>query len=344
VRMMKPKEPNIPTRLPTDWHRLHGDALAGRRVLVTGGAGFIGSHLAAALLELGVRVIIYDDLSAGTVGNLRACAAAEFVEGSVTDADRLTSVVRDCDIVFHLAAIGSVPRSLEQPRRYHDVNVGGTLNLLEAARQGGVRRVVFAASSSAYGDNPVPWHEGMPPLPRSPYAATKVAGEALMRAYSASFGMDTVCLRYFNIFGPRQNAASAYAAVIAAFAQAAVRGERPVIYGDGLQARDFTYVDNAVHANLLAARHAGPPLAGRVLNVGCGASTSINHLAERIPNVIAPEHRPARHGDVAESVADLARIRATLNYTPIVPFDQGLAHTLAWYREMTSARPGVRAA
>src|SRR3954468_12865511 len=175
----------------TDWRGLHGNDLDGCRALVTGGAGFIGSHLAVALNELGCRVVVFDDLSAGSVENLRSCGQVEFIEGSIVDATAVAAGVRGCRYVFHQAAIGSVPRSLEEPRRYHEVNVGGTLNVLEAARHAGVERVIFAAGSSAYGGNAVPWREEMAVLPRSPYAATKVAGECLMRAYSASFGLDT---------------------------------------------------------------------------------------------------------------------------------------------------------
>jgi nucleoside-diphosphate-sugar epimerase len=334
--------------LKTDWRRLHGDALAGRRALITGGAGFIGSHLAEALVELDAQVVAFDDLSAGSTANLRPVPSVEFVEGSIVDSDALVESTRGCCYVFHLAAIGSVPRSLEEPRRYQEVNVGGTLNVLEAARQAGVERVIFAASSSAYGSNPVPWSEAMPVLPRSPYAATKVAGECLMRAYSASYGLDTASLRYFNIFGPRQNPASAYAAVIAAFAREIVAGRRPVIYGDGEQARDFTFVHNAVHANLLAATRR-EPLRGEVFNVGCGASVSVNLLARRMGEIltgrpVAPEYREARRGDVMHSVADLTKCRATLSYEPVVSFEAGLEQTVQWYRQRLTENPAVRAA
>src|SRR4051812_1588241 len=237
--------------LSIDWRRLHGDYFQGARVLITGGAGFIGSHLAESLAALGASVVVLDDLSGGSCENLESFGPVEFIEGSITDPSTLAGCVRGSQYVFHLAAMGSVPRSVEEPRLYHDVNTTGTLNVLEAARAAGVKRVVFAASSSAYGENPVPWMETMPPLPRSPYAATKVAGEALLSAYSANYGPDTASLRYFNIFGPRQNANSAYAAVIAAFAKALRAGQRPVIYGDGEQSRDFTFVANVVHANLL---------------------------------------------------------------------------------------------
>ena len=334
----------------TDWNSLHGDAFRGRRVLVTGGAGFIGSHLCEALTTLGADVVAYDDLS-GTDGrwdNLDPFFVGQKVRDTLLNASALREAAAGCDLIFHQAAMGSVPRSVELPRQYHEVNVTGTLNVLEAARDAGVRRVMFAASSSAYGDTPtLPKVESMPPLPRSPYAATKVAGEALLRAYAISYGtpgpgpgrdqelgvgLDTFSTRYFNIFGPRQNANSAYAAVIAAFAAALRRGERPVIYGDGEQSRDFTHVHNAVHANLLAARHPGR-LDGEVCNIACGQRITVNQLAETMARALGrpdldPEHRPERAGDVKHSLADLTLARDTLGYRPIVDFETGLRATL----------------
>jgi UDP-glucose 4-epimerase len=319
-----------------DWRKLHGDSFRGARVLVTGGAGFIGSHLTEVLALLGASVVVIDDLSGGSKENLKGMQNVTLVEGSILDRKVLAECMRGSRYVFHQAALGSVPRSVEEPRLYHDVNTTGTLNVLDTAREAGVRRVMFAASSSAYGDNPVPWVETMPVLPRSPYAATKVAGEALFRAYSASYGLDTACLRYFNIFGPRQNANSAYAAVIAAFAKALLGGTRPVIYGDGEQSRDFTFVHNAVHANLLAARHPSS-LGGEVLNVGCGARISVNLLADLMAKMLdrrdlAPVHETERAGDLKHSFADLARTRAVLGYEPIADFEGGLTRTVQWYR------------
>jgi UDP-glucose 4-epimerase len=317
------------------WRDLHGEAFNGARVLITGGAGFIGSHLAEALVTLGASVAVIDDLSGGDRENLESFGPVDFFEGSILDRDLLEGCTSGCRYVFHLAALGSVPRSVREPRLYHEVNVTGTLNVLEAARAAGVARVMFAASSSAYGDNPVPWIESMPSLPKSPYAATKVAGEALMRAWSGSYGVDTAPLRYFNIFGPRQNANSAYAAVIAAFAKAVLGGRRPVIFGDGEQSRDFTFVHNAVHANLLAARRA-ELIAGTVINVGCGGRVSVNDLARQVARILErPEltavHEPDRAGDLKHSFADLARGRQILDYRPIVDFETGLRQTLAWY-------------
>jgi nucleoside-diphosphate-sugar epimerase len=319
-----------------NWAELHGDFFRGTRTLITGGAGFIGSHLAEALSQLGASVVVLDDLSGGDRGNLASFGPIEFVEGSILDKDVVARTTRGCRFVFHQAALGSVPRSVEQPRLYNAVNTEGTLNVLEAAREAGVARVMFAASSSAYGENPVPWVETMPVLPKSPYAATKVAGEALFRAYGASYGLDTACLRYFNIFGPRQNANSAYAAVIAAFAKALLAGQSPVIFGDGEQSRDFTFVHNAVHANLLAARR-NKAIQGEVLNVGCGGSVSVNELARLMAELlhvpgVGPVHKPERAGDLKHSFADLNRSRSTLEYRPIVDFQAGLQQTVQWYQ------------
>jgi nucleoside-diphosphate-sugar epimerase len=319
-----------------DWKSLHGDGFAGARVLVTGGAGFIGSHLSEALWKLGAKVVVIDDLSGGSRDNLRAFGPVEFQAGSILDRDLLARCTQGCRFVFHQAALGSVPRSVEQPRLYNEVNTTGTLNVLEAARESKVTRVMFAASSSAYGENPVPWIETMPPMPKSPYAANKLAGEGLLRAYAASYAMDTVSLRYFNIFGPRQNANSAYAAVIAAFGSALLNGRKPVIYGDGEQSRDFTFVANAVHANLLAARNASP-LLGEVINVGCGTRISVTELAHAMAGALqrpdlAPVYEPSRAGDIKHSFADLKRAKELLGYKPIFDFQPGLEQTLAWYK------------
>jgi UDP-glucose 4-epimerase len=319
----------------TQWQALHPDFFTGCRVLITGGAGFIGSHLVEALAGLGAKVVVLDDLSGGSRDNLAGLGPVEFVEGSILDAGVLARCTRGCRFVFHQAALGSVPMSVREPRRYHEVNSTGTLNVLEAARSAGVERVLFAASSSAYGTNGVPWVETMPPLPLSPYAATKLAGEALLRAYSGSMGLDTGSLRYFNIFGPRQNANSAYAAVIAAFAKSLLQNQRPVIFGDGEQSRDFTFVDNVVHANLLAARRK-EPIGGEVLNVGCGERISVNHLAHVMAKALGhpelqPDHQPERAGDLKHSYADLNRSRQVLGYDAVVSFEAGLKRTLAWY-------------
>ena len=338
----------------------YGGIFSGANTVVTGGTGFIGSHLATALVGLGARVTVIDNLSGSNVSNIEPLMAGpdpklRFVQASILDREVVAEAMAGVQYVFHQAAMGSVPRSLKYPQRYHDVNTTGTLNILEAARAARVKRVMFAASSSAYGDTPtLPKVETMPSLPRSPYAATKVAGEALLRAYATSYsngesngkskgesngaggaGFDTVSLRYFNIFGPRQNANSAYAAVIAAFAKALLNGEPPVIHGDGEQSRDFTYVDNAVHANLLAAASA-TPLRGEVFNVACGERVTVNELAAQMaealgrPDLVA-RHVESRAGDVKHSLADLAKIRAGLGFEPRVRFGDGLKATMDWY-------------
>ena len=325
------------------WMNVHRDRMRGVLTVVTGGAGFIGSHLTDALIELGASVVVLDDLTGGDKGNLASAAERggdrlRFVEGSIGDARLLADVMAGCEVVFHQAAWGSVPRSVELPMKYHEVNATGTANVLEAARAAGVRRVVFAASSSAYGDSvELPKVESMPVRPKSPYAATKVACEAMLRAYAGCYAMDTASLRYFNIFGPRQNANSAYAAVIAAFAKALLSGQRPAIYGDGEQSRDFTFVDNAVHANLLAAGSKNR-IGGEAMNVACGRRVSVNELAESMAKLfgrpeLKPEHLPSRAGDVLHSLADLETARRSIGYEPVVDFDEGLAATCEWYRQ-----------
>lgn len=326
----------------TNWQQLHGDHFASSRALVTGGAGFIGSHLTEALLDLGAEVVVIDDLSGGDTGNFddykdKAGDRLRFVEGSILDEALIGEVVAGCRYVFHQAALGSVPKSVEQPVQFHAVNATGTLNVLEAARANNVERVMFAASSSAYGDSEVlPKIETMPVLPRSPYAANKVYDEALMRAYACSYGLDTACLRYFNIFGPRQNANSAYAAVIAAFAKDLLAGNHPTIFGDGEQSRDFTFVDNAVHANLLAAR-SDKPIEGEVMNVACGERVTVNQLAATMAELfgcpeLTPVHKDERAGDVKHSLAELSLITSKIGYEPLVGFAQGLGPTCEWYR------------
>jgi nucleoside-diphosphate-sugar epimerase len=322
-----------------DWKKLHGTAFQGARVLVTGGAGFIGSHLSEALATMGAKVVVLDDLSGGSESNLDGFGPVEFISGTILDEQTLKGAIQGCRFVFHQAALGSVPGSVAEPRKYHDANDRGTLNVLEAARAAGVKRVMFAASSSAYGDSPeLPKVETLAPQALSPYAANKLACESLMSAYANSYGLDTVALRYFNIFGPRQNANSAYAAVIAAFASMMLAGKKPTIYGDGEQSRDFTYVANAVHANLLAARRE-QNLAGMVINVACGTRISVNQLASTMAEQLGradltPNYGPTRAGDVKHSIADLTRARTTLGYEPIVDFKTGLGATMAWYKKV----------
>jgi UDP-glucose 4-epimerase len=302
--------------------------------VVTGGAGFIGSHLVEALLAEGHPVRVVDSLVTGHRANLAHLGDAyQWLEGDLADGDVCREAVRGARYVFHQAAIPSVPRSVREPLLSHSSGPTATLNVLEAARQAGVLRVVFAASSSAYGDTEeLPKHEDMLPRPLSPYAAGKLAGEHYVRVYAQTMGLDGVSLRYFNVFGPRQDPGSPYSGVISLFARAMAEGRRPVIYGDGRQTRDFTFVSNAVAANLRAMR-AGRPLGGDVLNVGAGRRISLLELVAAINAALGtdlePEFRPARAGDVRDSLAGLGRIRAVLGYEPTVDFEEGLRRTLA---------------
>ena len=325
---------------PADLIPLHGDAFRGRRCLVTGAAGFIGSHVADALLALGASVVALDDLSGGSLDNLPA--GCDLRQDSILDPAACRAAADGCELVFHLAAKVSVPASVADPLGYHASDATGTVNVLDAARAAGARRLVYSASSSAYGEQPtLPKTEDMPPMPMSPYAAAKLAGEGYVRAYAATLGLDGVSLRYFNIFGPRQNANSAYAGVIAAFARDLLAGEHPTVYGDGSASRDFTHVANAVHANLLAARH-DAPLRGEVFNVGTGERVTVKKLAERMADAagradLSPRHEPSRPGDVPHSLADLTRAKRVLGYAPVVDFEDGLRGTLAWYAEAARA-------
>lgn len=330
-------------------------AYDGRHVCVTGGAGFIGGHLVDALNSLGAHVTVIDDLSNSDLEHLAGLIELEpdrvkFVQSSILDDDGLKEAIsggRDGPVrtVFHLAALGSVPRSLEQPQRTWSVNATGTLRVLEAARAAKCHRVVVASSSSAYGEQAGPAGrlaaaiakvETMLPSPLSPYAASKAAAELLCSAWSHSFGLSTIAVRYFNVFGPRQPAGSQYAAVVAAFAKSLLAGEAPVIFGDGAQSRDFTYVGNAVLGTLLAGS-ADKGFRGEVVNIGTGRSTTVNHLAETMARLLGmphlqPSHAPARTGDVRESLADISRARQLLGYTPITELEDGLSETVEWYR------------
>jgi UDP-glucose 4-epimerase len=303
------------------------------RMLVTGGAGFIGSHLVEALLEEGSPVRVVDNLTTGHRSNLAHLEGRyDWIEGDLADFDVCRRAVEGVACVFHQAAIPSVPRSVREPLSSHVSGPTATLNLLEAARQAGVRRFIFAASSSAYGETTVlPKHEDMLPQPLSPYAAGKLAGEAYVSVYARTMGLDGVSLRYFNIFGPRQDPSSPYSGVISLFTQQMSEGLRPTIFGNGTQTRDFTYVANAVAANLAALRHPWP-LNGAVYNVGTGRRISLLDLVTAINTIlgsqIKPEFQPVRAGDVQDSQASLDRIRQVLNYQPIVDFEEGLRRCL----------------
>jgi len=307
-----------------------------RLALVTGGAGFIGGHLVAGLLGAGWSVRVIDDLSTGSEQNLaQAMDRIEFTRGDIRDANALEGVMSGVEVVFHQAAMASVPRSVAMPLLTNSINVDGTLLVLETARQSGVRRVVYAASSSAYGETEVlPKVETLPATPLSPYALQKYTGEVYCRLYSDLYGLETVALRYFNIFGPRQDPESDYAAVIPLFVTAALAEKRPVIYGDGEQTRDFTYVENAVQANLLAAD--ADRASGAVINIAAGKRTSLNELWQDIRNLVGtdvePRYAPPREGDVRESVADLALASELLGYDPAIGLDEGLARTIASFR------------
>ena len=310
--------------------------LADQLVCVTGGAGFIGSHLVDMLVQLGAKVRVIDDLSNGRRDNLAdSNSSIELIEASILDADSLAAAVAECSVVFHQAALGSVPQSVVEPVPYHEVNSTGTLHVLEAARQAGVGRVVYASSSSAYGESEqLPKVESMRPMPVSPYAASKLMGEHWCRAYSHCYGMGTVSLRYFNVFGPRQRPDSQYAAVVPAFAEHLAHGQTPVVYGDGGQSRDFTYIANVVHANLLAAT-TDTPLSGEAVNVACGERYTLLNLLERLAEHLnvraAATHREPRAGDVRHSQADISLARTLLGYETIVEFDEGLRATVATF-------------
>ncbi len=310
--------------------------------LVTGGAGFIGSHLVEALLRDGQPVRVLDDLSTGLRSNLANLRSGpELVVGNIAEHATVMAAMRDVKVVYHLGALASVARSVENPVATHEACNTGTLNVLDAARQSGVRRVVYAASSSAYGglSNPDGQSEDAPVKPLSPYAAAKLAGELYLQAFAATYGLETVALRFFNIFGPRQRADSPYSGVIALFIAAMTGGKAPIVHGDGLQSRDFTYVANAVQALRKAA--SVPGVSGNVYNVGTGASITvldlINALNELLGTHLAPTFGPTRSGDVRFSRADISRIRKDLGYDPEVSFMVGLKKTLSWYLESRQA-------
>ena len=310
------------------------------KVLVTGGAGFIGSHLATALVDRGDEVVVVDNFSTGRRENLDHLEGrVQVIQGDLLDIETLRRVMVGVELVFHQAALASVPRSIAAPLETHAACATGTLNVLEAARANGVRRVVYAGSSSAYGDQPYESKRELDlPRPLSPYAVAKLTGEFYCQAFTASYGLPTVAIRYFNVFGPRQDPNSEYSAVIPKFVTAMLRGERPTIYGDGLQSRDFTYVENVVRGNLAAASSADA--VGRVINVACGAQITLLQLIASINNVLGTSIEPIlserRRGDVRSSLADLSIAREVLSYEPVVTFEEGLRRSITYYKALRS--------
>lgn len=302
-----------------------------RRIVITGGAGFIGSHITEKLANQGYQVTILDDLSTGKMTNIEVLLErpnVEFVQGSITDITLLQRIFKGVYYVFHQAAIPSVPRSIENPHASHDINVTGTLNVLLAARDNSIKKVVYASSSSVYGDTPkLPKIESMIPRPQSPYAATKVAGEYYCRVFHEVYGLPTISLRYFNVYGPRQDPNSQYAAVIPRFIESILKQNPPIIFGDGEQTRDFTFIEDVVEANILAAESN----VNGIFNIGSGASISVNQLAQFIikltqNNSIKPSHVESRPGDVKHSLADISKAR-TFGYKPSYKLDEGLKET-----------------
>ncbi len=312
--------------------------------VVTGGAGFIGSHLAAELISRGERVRIVDNLSTGKRKNLEASRGAEFVEGDLADLDVARRGVQGADYVLHQAAIPSVPRSVLDPVTSNRSNIDATLNVLVASRDAGVKRLVYAGSSSAYGDTPtLPKREDMPTRPLSPYALQKLVGEQYCEMFTRLYGFEAVTIRYFNVFGPRQDPSSPYSGVISLFISALVEGRRPSIYGDGEQTRDFTYVANVVDGVLRACHAMGA--AGETINVATGGRISLNDLFRRLKDLtnaaVEPVYAAPRAGDVRDSQADIGRARQRLGYEPIVTFEEGLKRTLDWYRASERLSPAV---
>ncbi len=311
------------------------------RVLISGGAGFIGSHLAEALVAQGDDVTVIDNLSTGYEHNLESIRGKiKFVNGDLRRPDEIAAAMAGQDYVLHEAALASVPRSVDDPVGSHDNNANGTLNLLVAARDAGVKRVVYAGSSSAYGDTEItPKHEEIMPKPLSPYAVAKLVGEHYCRAFWEVYGLETLTIRYFNVFGERQDPDSPYAAVLPIFLAHLLRGESPVIDGDGSHTRDFTYVANVVAGNLKAL--AAPKTQGQTVNVACGGSYSVLYLYEQIRKTlgldIEPKFGPKRPGDVPHSSANIDRARELIGYEPVMTFEDGLARTIQWYQKSLAA-------
>lgn len=309
--------------------------------LVTGGAGFIGSHLTEELRRRGEQVRVADSLITGKRANLAHVQGVDFVEGDLADLAFAKRAVQGIDYVLHQAAIPSVPRSVEDPITSNRANIDATLSVLVAARDAGVKRVVYAGSSSAYGNTPtLPKREDMAPNPLSPYALQKLVGEQYMQIFTALYGLETVTIRYFNVFGPRQDPSSPYSGVISVFAKALLENKAPTIYGDGEQTRDFTYVANVVDGVLRAVK--APGASGQVINVATGTRISLNRLFHVMRDLtgsrVEVQYGPLRHGDVKDSLADIAKARTLLGYEPTVSFEDGLRQTIDWYQSAVAAR------
>src|SRR5467141_1080300 len=316
------------------------------RYLVTGGAGFIGSNTVDELVRRGESVVVLDDLSAGKEENLAEIRnKISFIKSSINDLEAVRRAMHEADYVLHLAARTSVPRSVKDPLETNRINIEGTLNVLVAARDAKVKRIVFAASSSAYGETPtLPKVEKMEPQPISPYGVTKYVGELYAQTFGRCYGLENVSLRYFNIFGPRQDPSSPYSGVLAKFCTAFLDATQPVIFGDGAQTRDFTYVENAVQANLLACE--APNVSGKVFNVGVGERISLNEVLRELGKItgktLDAKYDPPRDGDIRDSQADISQAKEFLGYEPQVSFEEGLARTFEWYRE-TQAKAAAKA-
>ncbi len=305
------------------------------KFLVTGGAGFIGSNLAEALLKHGHSVKVLDNFSTGKRENLKDFLNdIEFIEGDICNYDKVVKSVKGIEVILHQAALPSVPRSIIDPIKSNEVNVGGTLNVLNAAKENGVKRVVFASSSSVYGDTPeLPKHEGMMPNPMSPYAVSKLTGEKYCNVFSKIYGLETTALRYFNVFGPKQDPSSQYSAVIPKFIRAILNDEQPTIYGDGEQSRDFTYIANVVDANILAATKEHE--SGLAMNCACHDQITLNQLVDELNKLLGKQIKPKyvdpRPGDIKHSFAAIEKIKLTLGFSPSVSFEDGLRKTIEWY-------------
>ena len=318
------------------------------RYVVTGGAGFIGSNTVDELVKRGHSVVVLDDLSAGKEENLAEIRnKITFIKGTITDIEVVRKAMHEAEYVLHLAARTSVPRSVKDPIESNRINIDGTLNVLVAARDAKVKRIVFAASSSAYGETPtLPKVETMRPMPISPYGVTKFVGELYLQTFGRCYGLENVCLRYFNVFGPRQDPSSPYSGVLAKFCSAFLDETQPVIFGDGGVTRDFTYVENAVQANLLACE--APNVSGKVFNVGIGGRVSLNQVIELLGKIsgtrLEAKHDPPREGDIRDSQADITQARELLGYDPRVDFEEGLRRTFEWYRTISQAKAQALAA